>query len=80
VGVAAQSHEFNTLGDFHNIRWVLQMLPAWYLAPFLLGIIGGTAAYVAVKNEDQGTADNLLVFGFLWSLVLGLILWFLTPH
>jgi len=59
---------------------VLQVLPAWYLAAFILGITGGTAAYVAVKNENQRTANNLLIFGFLWSFVLGFLLWFLTPH
>jgi len=67
-------------GNFPTLGGVLQVLPAWFLAPFIIGITGGTAAYAAVKNENPRTANNLLFLGFLWSFVLGFLLWFLTLH
>lgn len=54
------------------------MLPVWFLASFFLGVTGGIASYVAVKNVNHRMADGLFVFGLLWSFVLGFLLWFLT--
>jgi hypothetical protein len=48
---------------------------AWYLVPFLFGIIGGLIAYVGVKDEDKDMATNLLIFGIVWSFILFLIGW-----
>jgi hypothetical protein len=47
----------------------------WYLVPFFFGIIGGLVGYVAVKDDDRGMADSLLVFGLIWSIILFLIGW-----
>ena len=49
----------------------------WYLAPFLFGIIGGLLGYVATKDDDKDMADSLLIFGALWTLLLGIIYWIL---
>lgn len=48
---------------------------AWYLLPFFFGIIGGLIGYVGVKDEDSDMASNLLVFGIIWSFILGIIGW-----
>ena len=77
MGVAVQSHRFFTCGQLHRVGGVL---PVWFLAPFFLGVTGGLAAYVAVRKENHRMAGNLLVFGLLWSFVLGFLLWFLTFH
>ncbi len=45
----------------------------WYLVPFFFGIIGGIVAYVGTKDEDEGMATNLLLFGIVWSIVLIII-------
>jgi hypothetical protein len=42
------------------------------LIPFFFGIIGGIVGYVATKDEDQGMADSLLIFGIVWSIIVGL--------
>lgn len=42
---------------------------AWYLAPLLLGIIGGLVGYYAVKGRDRDLANNLLVIGILASFL-----------
>ena len=48
---------------------------AWYLVPFLFGLIGGLIGYVAVKDRDKDMATNLLIFGIIWSFILALITW-----
>jgi len=53
---------------------------AWWLVPFFFGLIGGIIAYVAVKNDDKGMADNLLIFGFLWSFAQAFLSWILILH
>jgi hypothetical protein len=50
------------------------VLPVWLFASFFLGVTGGVASYVAVKNVNHKTAGNLLVLVLLWSLVLGFLL------
>jgi len=42
---------------------------AWYLVPFLFGILGGIVAYVAVKDKDEDMASGLLLFGIIWTVV-----------
>lgn len=46
-----------------------QMRPTglWYLVPFFFGIIGGLVGYVAVKDEDKGMANELLIFGLVMT-------------
>lgn len=48
---------------------------AWYLAPLFPSIVGGLIGYVAVKDEDKGMADNLLLLGFLVFFLNLLVLW-----
>lgn len=50
---------------------------AWYLAPLLLSILGGLIGYVAVKDEDRGMADNLLLLGILIFFLNLVALWIL---
>lgn len=50
---------------------------AWWLVPFLFGILGGIVAYVAVKDDDREMADNLLIFGILWTVALAILGWLL---
>ena len=47
----------------------------WYLAPLLFGIIGGLIGYLGTKDSDKDMANNMLIFGLVWSFVLGLIGW-----
>jgi hypothetical protein len=53
----------------------------WYLAPFFFGLIGGLVGYIGTKDQDKDMAGNLLFFGFVWSIFLGvcyaIINWFL---
>lgn len=42
---------------------------AWYLAPILLGIIGGIIGYLAVRDEDKEMAQNMLLVGFAMSII-----------
>ena len=48
---------------------------AWYLVPFFFGILGGIVAYVGVKDDDRDMADNLLLFGILWTFALIVLGW-----
>ena len=49
------------------------MLPVWLFATFFLGVTGGVASYVAVRNLNHRMAGNLLVLVLLWSFVLGFL-------
>jgi purine-cytosine permease-like protein len=46
---------------------------AWYLVPLFLGIIGGAITYLAIKDEDEEMANNLLYIGIFMTF-LGLII------
>ena len=48
---------------------------AWYLVPFLFGLIGGIIGYVGTKDRDEDMAFGLLIFGIIWSFVLFFIGW-----
>jgi RNA polymerase subunit RPABC4/transcription elongation factor Spt4 len=48
---------------------------AWYLVPFLFGIVGGLIAYVGVRDRDQSKAKNLLIFGIVWTFILSILYW-----
>jgi len=48
---------------------------AWYLVPFLFGLIGGIIGYVGTKDRDEDMAFGLLVFGIIWSFALLIIGW-----
>jgi hypothetical protein len=48
----------------------------WYLAPFLFGLIGGLVGYVGTKEQDKELAESLLIFGIIWTFLLGIIYWF----
>jgi len=50
----------------------------WYLVPFFFGLIGGIVAYVGTKEEDKDMANNLLVFGILWTVFLLIVYWVLV--
>ena len=42
----------------------------WYLVPFFFGILGGIVAYIGVKNDDKEMANNLLILGIIWTIIL----------
>lgn len=48
---------------------------AWYLVPFLFGLIGGIIGYVGTKDRDEDMAFGLLVFGIIWSFIMLVIGW-----
>ena len=48
----------------------------WYLAPILLGIIGGLIAYFVLRNDDKKLAKNCLWLSIILTIaafVIGLI-------
>jgi len=45
----------------------------WYLLPIFLGIIGGIAAYFALRKDDGRKADKCIALGIVISAI-GLIL------
>lgn len=48
---------------------------AWYLVPFLFGLIGEIIGYVGTKDRDEDMAVGLLVFGIIWTFVMWFIGW-----
>lgn len=63
-------------------KWEKQIKPVkkptyfWFLVPFFFGIIGGIIGYVWTKDEDNGFATGLLVYGLVWTICL-VIIWLL---
>jgi predicted amidophosphoribosyltransferase len=51
----------------------------WYLVAFLLGLVGGLIAYVAIKDEDPSMGNTCLALGFLTTLFGVAIIWFYLP-
>jgi len=47
----------------------------WYLAPLLLGIIGGIVAYFEFRNVDRRFAKRLLLLGLLVQIIYGIFSW-----
>lgn len=41
----------------------------WWLVPFFLAWIGGLIAYFALKNRNEKTAKNMLIFGIVWTFI-----------
>lgn len=72
-----RQREAEELGETPS--WVDRGAPSglWYLVPFFFGILGGILGYIAVKSDDPDMADTLLIFGFLWTFVLGFLSWIL---
>lgn len=46
---------------------------AWYLAPLLLGLLGGIIAYVVVRHDDPRLAKNCLVIGIAITVLLWVV-------
>lgn len=42
---------------------------AWYIVPFIFGLIGGLIGYLVVKEDDPDMATGLLWFGIFMSVV-----------
>ena len=45
----------------------------WYLFPFFFMIIGGVIAWAVNKDRDPKKARNFLIFGAIWSVIVGVI-------
>lgn len=56
-------------------RKYTQPTKLWYLVPLFFGIIGGLIGYVAVKDEDEEMATNLLMFGIFMFFVNIFAIW-----
>lgn len=63
-----------------EIKYIERPTPLWYLLPLLFGILGGIIGYVAVKNEDEEMAINLLIFGIVMFLILLIIIMAIGFH
>ncbi|MCW4025567.1 MAG: C2H2-type zinc finger protein [Candidatus Bathyarchaeota archaeon] len=47
---------------------------AWVLVPILFGILGGLIGYVGVKDDDKELANNLLIFGIVFTFIYALLI------
>ena len=53
----------------------------WYLAPIILGILGGLIAYLALRNDDLQKAKKSLYFGLIWGFTqIILLLYFMSNY
>lgn len=59
--------------QFPYTSHIEQPTALWYLLPFLLGLIGGIIAYVAVRHEDTEMAESLLLLSIMWTAILGVL-------
>jgi len=41
----------------------------YWLLPFFFALIGGIIAYLVVKDRNRQTANYMLIFGLVWSVV-----------
>lgn len=71
--LASEQYPSRTNDDEHDL--VEKPSTAWYLVPFLFGLIGGIIGYVGTKDRDEDMAMGLLVFGIIWTFVLWFISW-----
>ncbi len=71
-------HRYAEIKDTGNFK--THPTGLWFLVPFFFGILGGVVAYVGVKDEDKGMADNLLKFAAYWTLILFLVYWMLFTY
>jgi uncharacterized membrane protein YeaQ/YmgE (transglycosylase-associated protein family) len=46
----------------------------WWLLPFFLVFIGGLIAYFVLKDRNEKTATNMLIFGVVWTLIGPIVL------
>ncbi|MBI3841091.1 MAG: zinc-ribbon domain-containing protein [Thaumarchaeota archaeon] len=40
----------------------------WWLLPLFFSWIGGIIAYFVLKDRNQRTATNMLIFGIVWTI------------
>ncbi len=66
-------HDDELNDDEHDL--VGKPSTAWYLVPFFFGLIGGLIGYIGTKDRDEDIAFGLLIFGIIWTLLLGAITW-----
>lgn len=52
----------------------------WFLVPLFFSIIGGLVGYVAVRDEDEGMATELLALGVFMFFAYLLIVWYVISH
>lgn len=50
----------------------------WYFVPLLFGFIGGIVAWAVNKDRDPKKARNMLIFGIIWTILLGFLMVFLS--
>lgn len=46
----------------------------WYLVPLFFGFIGGIVAWAVNKDRDPKKARNMLIFGIIWTVLLGVLM------
>jgi len=51
----------------------LHVSALWWLVPFFFGFLGGIIAYFAVKQRNRRTANRLLIFGILWTILPAIV-------
>jgi hypothetical protein len=69
----SQQHSSRINDDEYDL--VEKPSAAWYLVPFLFGLIEGIIGYVGTKDKDEGMAFGLLGFSIIWSFILLIIGW-----
>jgi hypothetical protein len=49
----------------------------WWFVPLFLGVLGGFAAWSINKERNEKVANRLLIFGIVWSIIWGIVYFFL---